>query len=55
MSITVDEVTAEVAPSERGAEAPPRRDGEPPKPSDLRRQREVVERMQQRMMRVFAD
>jgi len=55
MSVAIEEVTAEVtAPESRGQQP---QQPEPPtaSPADVRRQRELFERMQQRAARLRAD
>jgi len=55
MPLSVDEVTADVAPPEGRGQPAARAESQPPQPSDIRRQREQFERMQQRAARVCAD
>jgi len=56
MAVSIDEVTAEVsAPEARGQTAQGGSSPQSPSPSDLRRQREQLERMQQRACRIAAD
>jgi hypothetical protein len=55
MAVTIDEVTADVAPAETSTRAEPRGERQPPRPSELRRHREQIERLQQRADRVKAD
>lgn len=55
MPVTIDEVTAEVAPPAAAPPAAPGPDSQPPKPSQLRVLRQQFERMQQRAARVKAD
>jgi hypothetical protein len=56
MAVTIDEVSAEVsAPESRGQAAPAGSSQQPPSPSEMRRQREQLERMQQRACRIAAD
>jgi hypothetical protein len=54
MPVSVDEVTAEVAPESRGQPAA-QGQSQSATPSEQRRQREQFERMQQRAERVRAD
>jgi hypothetical protein len=56
MPLTIDQVSAEVgAPEGPAPSAEPAAGAQPPKPSDLRRQREQLERMYQRASRIAAD
>jgi len=55
MPVSVDEVTAEVAPPENRSQPAARAEAQPPSPSEVRRQREQFERVQQRAARVCAD
>jgi hypothetical protein len=57
MAVTIEEVTAEVEPPPPETRGRSEAAGEPrqAQPSDLRRQREHFERMQQRASRVCAD
>lgn len=56
MAVTIDEVSAEVsAPEARGQAAQAGSNRQPPSPSEMRRQREQLERMQQRACRIAAD
>ena len=55
MPITIDEVTAEVAPQERGGRSDQSGEAKTPTPSQLRRQRDQIERLKQRAMRLKAD
>ena len=55
MAVTIEEVTAEVAPAESPSRGQARAEPQPPRPSTLRLLREQCERMQQRAARVKAD
>ena len=56
MPLTIDQVSAEVgAPEGRGQPAETAPSQQAPQPSDLRRQREQLERMHQRACRIAAD
>ena len=55
MSLTIDEVTAEVAPPESAAPSGPRTVSPPSAASEQRRVREQLERQQQRALRLAAD
>ncbi len=55
MPIAIDEVTAEVAAPEGRGQQAQHPDPQTASPAELRRQREQLERMQQRAARVCAD
>jgi hypothetical protein len=55
MAIAIDEVTAEVAPPEGRASGAQPAGAQSSSATDQRRQREQIERMQQRAARVRAD
>jgi hypothetical protein len=55
MPITIDEVTAEVAPPEERERDDRAPQPQPPAPSELRRQREYFNRLEQRAARVRAN
>jgi hypothetical protein len=55
MPVTVEEVTADVAPSERRGEPQAAAEPHPLQPSGMRRQREQLERLQLRAARVAAN
>jgi len=55
MPVSVDEMTAEVTPPETRSQPAARTETQPPSPSEVRRQREQIERMLQRAARVLAD
>jgi hypothetical protein len=54
MPLSVGEVSADVAPQDR-AQPAQRSEPQPPSPSDLRRQRDDLERMRLRAARVAAN
>lgn len=55
MPITIDEVTAEVAPPDEREPEDRAQQAQPPAPSELRRQREYFQRLEQRGARVRAN
>jgi hypothetical protein len=55
MSVAIEEVTAEVTPSEGRAQQPPPAEPQTTSPAQIRRQLEQYERMRQRAARLCAD
>jgi hypothetical protein len=55
MPLSVDEVSAEVSTPENRTQPAGRTEPQPPTPSEIRRQREQIERMEKRRARIRAD
>ena len=55
MPVTIDEVSADVAPQTRGPAAAPPAEPQTPTPAQLRQLREQMERLQQRALRLEAN
>lgn len=55
MPITIDEITADVAPPEPAPDTRPRAEGQAPPALDPRRLREALDRLEVRACRVRAD